>query len=129
MRGGELARLPPDAAKAPDGLHARALHDADLAVRAIDHVDVFLLRIRRERDLVDRAVHAGLLLEEMLGHERAVLPEDLQAIVGAVADVDQTILGDANAVHRIADLLRGRLRGVIGRLLLIARALAVGAPV
>jgi hypothetical protein len=125
MDGGELARLPPDPAKAPDGLHARTLHDADLAVRAIDHVDKFLLGIRRERDLVDRAVHAGLLLEEMLGHEGAILAEDLQAIVGAVADVDQAILGDANAVHRIAELLRGRLRGVVGRLLLVVRRLSV----
>src|SRR4051794_19858875 len=129
MDGGELPRLPPNAAKAPDGLHGRALHDADLAIRAVDHVDISLLRVRRERDLVDRAVHAGLLLKDVLGHERAVLAEDLKAIIGAVADVDQAVLGDANAVHRIAELLRGRLRRVIGRGLLVARALAVGAPV
>src|SRR5258705_6715356 len=105
MDGSELARLAADAAKATHGLHARALHDADLAVRSINHVDVLLLRVRRERDLVDRAIHAGLLLKEMLGHERTVLAEDLQAIVGAVAHINQAILGDANAVHRIAELL------------------------
>ena len=65
----------------------------------------------------------------MLGHEGSVLVEDLQAVVGAIAHVDQAVLGDAHAVHRVAELLRHRFRRVVGRRLVVARLLAVGAPV
>ena len=65
----------------------------------------------------------------MLGHEGAVLAEDLIAIVGAVAYIDQAVLRDAHAVHRIAELLRDRLGGIVGRRLVVARPVAVGAPV
>ena len=65
----------------------------------------------------------------MLGHEGAVLAEDLVARIAAVADVEQPVLGEAHAVHRVGELLRGCCGGVVGRLLVVIRLLAVGAPV
>src|SRR5258708_20195234 len=65
----------------------------------------------------------------MLGHERAVLAEDLHAIVRTNADINEAILVEAHAVDRITELLGRRLRGIIGRRLFIARLLAVSAPV
>ena len=52
----------------------------------------------------------------MLRDEGAVLAEDLQAIVGAVAYVDKTVLVEADAVYGIAELLRERPCRIIGRL-------------
>src|ERR1700681_271941 len=118
----------PTRPKAAERLVAGAIDDAHLAVRSIHHVDELLLPVGREGDLVDRAVEPGIALEEMLGHEGAVLAEDLIAVIDAVADIDQAVLGDAHAVHRIAELLRDRLGGIIGRRLLVARPVAVGAP-
>ena len=106
-----------------------AVDDAHLAVHAVDHVDEFLLRVGREHEVVDRAGAARVLLEDVLGDERAVLPENLQPVVGAVADVDEAVLGDADAMHRVAELLRGRLGRIVGRRLVVARPVAVGAPV
>ena len=65
----------------------------------------------------------------MLGLERAVLAKDLVARVAAVADVEQAILGETHAVNRVGELLRRRGGGVVGRRLVVARLLAVGAPV
>ena len=47
----------------------------------------------------------------------------------AVADVDQSVIGDLHAVHGIAELLRDRRLGIVGRLLVVGRRLAVGSPV
>jgi hypothetical protein len=65
----------------------------------------------------------------VLGHEGAVLAEDLITVVGAVADIDQAVARDAHTVHRIAELLRHGVRWIIGRRLLVARLFAIGAPV
>src|SRR4051812_31342008 len=65
----------------------------------------------------------------MLGDEGAVRLEDLQPVVGAVANVNETVFGEADAVHRITELLRWRLRRIIARRLGIARLISVRAPV
>src|SRR5262249_16200559 len=125
----ELADLSPGPAEAAERFLRRAVDDAHLAVHAVDHVDEFLLLVGREYEVVDRAGTARRLLVDVLGDEAAVLAEDLHAVVGAVADIDETIPIDANAMHRISELLRGRLARIIGRRLVVARFLAVGAPV
>jgi hypothetical protein len=68
-------------------------------------------------------------LDGAFGDEAAVLAEDLQTIVDAVADIDETVLVNANAMHRVAELLRWRASRIIGRRLLVARLVAVGTPV
>src|SRR4029077_14263751 len=65
-------------------------------------------------------------LENELPDEGSVLLEDLHAVVGAVADVDQSVVRDAHAVHRVGELRRNR---VVHGQLLVARPVAVRAPV
>src|SRR5438132_2536267 len=127
---GELARLAPGPAEPADDLLRDALDDAHLAVHAVDHVHEALAALGREHEVVHRAVAARLSFERVLGDEAAVLAEDLQPVVGAVTDVHQAIgLRDADAMHRIAELRRCRLRRIVRRGLLVARPLAVRAPV
>src|SRR5205807_4295497 len=127
---GELARLAPGPAEAADDLLGDALDDAHLAVHAVDHVHEALAALGREHEVVHRAVAARLSFERVLGDEAAVLAEDLQPVVGAVADVHQAVdLREADAVHRIAELRRRGPRRIVRRGLLVARPLAVRAPV
>src|SRR5215831_3464492 len=125
----ELPGLAADATESPHDLLGAVVQDADFAVGAIGHVDEFLLLVRRKHQLVDRAGSPRVLLIEMLGHERAILAEDLETVDGAVADIDKTVLVEAHAVDRIAGLGGRRLRGIVGRRLLITRLLAVSTPV
>src|SRR6516164_4024437 len=87
MQGDELAGLTADAAKSPQHLLGAVIDDADFAVGAIVHVDELLLLVGREHELVDRARGQRVLLVEMLGYERAVFAENLDTIIGAVADI------------------------------------------
>src|SRR5207302_9422514 len=112
---GELARLAPGPAEAADDLLGDALDDPHFAVHAVDHVHEALAALGREHEVVHRAVAARLSFERVLGDEAAVLAEDLQPVVGAVADVHQAIdLREADAVHRVAELRRRRLRRIVG---------------
>src|SRR5215472_15940099 len=129
MQRRELADLPPWPAEAAERLVRGAVDDAHLAVHAIDHVDEFLVLVGREHEVVDRARAARRLLVDVLGDKSAILTKHLQAVVAAVADVDEIILVDADAMHRVAELLRGRLCGIVGRRLFVARRFSVGAPV
>src|SRR3954453_6888564 len=125
----EHAHLPSGATEAAERFFRRVVDQTHLAVHAIDHIDELLLLVGREYEIVDRAGATRCLLIDMLGDEAAVLAENLQAIVDAVADMDETILVDANAMHRIAELLRWRAGRIVGRRLLIAWLVAIGAPV
>ena len=71
------------------------------------------------------AIGTGSSVDE-LAHELATLAEHLDPIVHAVAHVDQTILRQAHAVHRIAELRRFRV--VVGDLRVVGPA-TVRAPV
>src|SRR6185436_3428311 len=51
-----------------------------------------------------------------------------QAIVDTVAHVDEPVVGGLGAVHRVAELLRGRVARLVGRHRVVGRRLAVGAP-
>src|SRR4029453_16200378 len=101
----ELADLSSGAAEAAERLLRGAIDDAHLAVHAVDHVDQLLLFIRREYQVVDRARAARCSLEDVLGDEAAVLAKDLQAVVAAIADVDEAVPVDSDAMHRVAELL------------------------
>ena len=70
-----------------------------------------------------------VLGEERFLHELAVRREDLHAVVGAVADVDEAVVRALDAVHRIAELLRGRRLRVVVAEVGVVRLVAVGAPV
>ena len=102
---GELADLPPGPAETRERLLRGVVDDAHLAVHAVNHVDEFLLLVGREHEIVDRAGAARALLVDVLGDEAAILAEDLQPVIGAIADIDQPVLVDADAVDGIAELL------------------------
>src|SRR4030088_1730782 len=120
-----ITAAPPEAA---DNRAILALQDPDLVVLAIGAQQIGLLRIGPDRDIPHRAVAERVLLEEPLLHKGAVLLEHLDPIVDAVADVNQAVIGDLHAMHGVCDLLRHRRRGIVRRLLVVVRRLAVGAP-
>src|SRR5262245_46935163 len=123
----ELAELVADAADAVHDLAAHAIDHMKLAVRVIHDQEIGLRRVGPFDDRADRALIA-VLEHEGLAHEGAVLAEELHAIVLAVADHDQPINGDGDAVHRVGELLRWRPLEIPVDLL-VARPVAIGAPV
>jgi hypothetical protein len=52
----------------------------------------------------------------------------LNPVVDAVADIDQSVMGDLDAMHGIAELLRHRGCGIVSSLLVVVRLIAIGAP-
>src|SRR5262249_16153025 len=100
MQRRELADLPSWPAEAAVSLPRRPVGDGHLAVHAVDHVDEFLVLVGREHEVIDRARAARRLLVDVLGDKSAILTEHLQAVVAAVADVDEIILVGADAMHR-----------------------------
>src|SRR5262245_29878932 len=87
----ELAELA--AAPAPLREHLAVLvrQHADLSVRAIGYENVPLLRIARQHQIPHRAVCQRLWIDLELLHEAAVLAENLDAIIGTVADIDESV--------------------------------------
>ena len=98
-------------------------------VLPVRHEDEALLGVARERDVPGRARGQRVLGEERLLHELAVRLEHLQAVVGAVADIDEPVVRTLDAVHRVAELLRRRRLGIVGAEVGVVRLVAVGAPV
>ena len=62
----ELSRLPAAIAETRQDFQRVAQHDVDLLVRAVDEVDVLLLRIFRESNVPDRPVAQRALRDETL---------------------------------------------------------------
>src|SRR5262245_32938577 len=115
--------------KAREVLHRGTLDDVDPVVLAVGDIDKALLRVLREGDVPDRAGGLGVLRQEGFVDVRAVRFEHLDAIVDAVADVEQAVVRQIRAVHRVAELL-GRRRGrIIGAQRGVIRLRAVRAPV
>ena len=113
----ELPGIAAVVAEAADHAAVLALDDADLVVLAVGAEQIGLLRIGPDREVPHRAVAERVLLEEPLLDEGAVLLEHLDAVVDAVADIDQPVIGDLHAMHGIAELLRDRRLGIVGGLL------------
>src|SRR5437870_1848101 len=103
----ELPRLAAAVAEAGQDLHRIALDHVDLHVRSIGNVEILLLWIFRQGYVEDRSIPKRILEDEQLFHERAIGLEHLDTVVGAVADVQQAILGKLDAVNRSAELLGG----------------------
>src|SRR5262245_54308444 len=102
----ELPGLPAAVAEARQDPHCLAIDDVDALVQAVGEVDVGLARIVRERDVPDRARAARLGRDAQLVDEHAVLAEHLNAIVDAIAHVDEAVARRFRAVHGIPELLR-----------------------
>lgn len=111
-----------------DNVTTVAVQRPDHIALAFYHDEVLLRLVRRKTDVPGAAVAQRGSAHEKLLHERAILVEDLDPVVDAVADIHEPIAGDANAMHRIAELLSGWRGGVVGLLRPVVRSLPVGAP-
>src|SRR5205085_6787791 len=124
----ELSGIAAAAPELPDHGTVVALQHPDFIVLAVGREQVSLLRVGPDRDIPHRAVAARILLEEPLLHEAAVLLEDLDAVVNAVADIDKAVIAELHAMHGIGELFWGGRRGIVGRLLVVIGWVAIGAP-
>src|SRR3954462_15865885 len=97
----ELARLAAAVAERGQHFERAAQQDVDLLVDAVGGVDVGLLRIPREGTVPHRSGPIGVRVDDDLPDERAVLLEDLDTVVHPIADVDEPVVRDDRAVHRV----------------------------
>src|SRR2546423_685320 len=106
VNGKELTRLAAAVAEHREYGQGLPIHHVDTLVPAVCEIDVFLLWISRERNVPHRPVATRERKDALLLHELAVLAEDLDAIVHAIADVHEPIVGRLRAVHRVPELWR-----------------------
>ena len=123
------ALRPPRPKAADHGAVLAAVQHPDFVVFAVGAQQIALPGIGPDRQVPHRAVAERVLLVEPFLDEAAVLAEHLDAVVDAVADIDQPVIGDLDAMHGIAELLRHRRLGIVGRLLVVVGRVAIGAPV
>src|SRR3984957_424476 len=97
-------------------------------VFSIGDVQEFLLRVVRKRNIPDGPRAQSLLLDESFLDERAIWFENLDAVVHAIADIQQAVVREHGAVYRIAKLLRGRAVRIVGAEVRVVRLVGGGAP-
>ena len=131
----ELARVPAVVSELAGDLAGQTAHLIDVVVLSVGDVEERTVAIERGRDVPHRPIAECLgLLEELL-HELPRLGEDLDAVVHAIAHVDE-VRHEADTVDGIAEVLVGRRLRVVrtagagervpGR---FARWLAIRAPI
>lgn len=97
-------------------------------VSSVGEQKKFLVGVDGERELPGGTCAQGLGTYGKLFYEFALLGEDLDAVVDAVANVDQAVNGDVHAVDGVTKLLiRGR-GGIVGTGIGIIRRVTVGSP-
>src|SRR5262245_22934609 len=96
-----IAAIPPER---PDHIAGFAHQRPHLVVGAVGIEQEGLFAIDPEIEVPDRARGPGVLFVDELLHEGAVLAEDLDAVVGTIAYIDQAILRDLHAMNGIAEL-------------------------
>src|SRR5258708_20966888 len=107
MHGIKLARLATAVAEAGEDFECVAKQNVDFLGRTVGKKDVFLLGVLGKSDVPGRAVTESPLRDESFFHESAVFLEHLDAIVGAITDIEKAVARKFGAMHRIAKLLRG----------------------
>src|SRR5215475_6240646 len=117
MQQGKLAGVAAAMAESADHAAILALDHADFVVGTVGIQEIALLRIGPEREVEHRAVAAGVLLVKPFLHIGAVRLEDLDAILAAVAGIDEPVISDLDAVDGIAELLLFGRGWIIRRLL------------
>src|SRR5882762_7229491 len=105
VHGVELAGLPSAVAKTRQGLKSVAQQDVHLLVRPIGEIDVLLSRVLRKSDVPNGPITQRPFFNDLFLDEGAVRLGYLDAIVRPVTDVEQTVVRELGAVHRIAELL------------------------
>src|SRR6185295_5248686 len=125
----ELPGIAAAAAKTADYGTIVPFQHPDFVVLAIGAQQIGLLRVGPDGDILHRAIAARVLFVKPFLNEGSIFLEHLDAVVDAVADIEQPVIGEFYAMHGVGELLRGRSIGIVGRLLVVAGRLAVGAPV
>ena len=85
--------------------HQLRAHMAAIGHPVVGDEDEVLRGIFGEHQVPDRAVGERLRLDPELFDERAVFAKNLDAVVDAVAHVDEPVVAQPHAVHRIGELL------------------------
>src|SRR5450759_276802 len=88
----ELAGLAAMPTPLREHLPVVAVDRDDLAVRPVGDENIFLCGIFRQHEIPNRTVLQSLRLDPELLHEGAILAEHLDAVIGAVADIDETVI-------------------------------------
>src|SRR6266851_312312 len=128
VHGVELTRLPSAVAETRQNLKSVAQQDVHLLVGPVREIDVLLLRIFRKSNVPNGPVTQRPFFDDLFLDEGTVRLEYLDAVVHTVAHVEQTIVGELGAVHRIAELLiDGRVR-IVNAGIGVVRLMTVGAP-
>src|SRR5438445_8622944 len=125
----KLAGIAAVAAKTADYGTIVPFQHPDFIVLAVGAQQISLLRVGPDRDIPHRAIAARVLFVKPFLNEGSIFPEYLDAVVDAIADIEQPVVGEFYAMHGVGELLRGRSIGIVGRLLVITGRLAVGTPV
>jgi len=109
-------------------LQRRAQQDVHLLIGSIGEIDVLLFRILREGNVPYGSVAERPFLDDLLLDEGAVRFEDLDAVVHAVADIEQTVVCKLGAVDRAAELLIDWCVRVVIAGVGVVRFVPIGAP-
>src|SRR5712691_6497043 len=115
----ERTRLAPVPPKLCEDFAALAQERPHVVVLTVGVVEPGLGRVVRDVHVPHRAAAARRGRDDELLDEGAVLLEDLDAVVAPVADVEEPVPGEPDAVDRVAEGLHARVAG----------RTAVGAPV
>src|SRR6266849_8746474 len=122
----ELARLAPGSADVADLFKRRSIQDRDTFVRSVRDIDETLFGVGRQRNAECSSGSLRFAFDESFPQKGAVQPERLDAVVGAIRDIHDAIIGDRNAVRRVE--LLGPRTGDLARLRsLVVRLGAIGA--
>ena len=126
----KLTRVP---AVTPEnvGDHSRrAFQNPYVLVLAVCVIQVLLTAVARGVKIPRRAIAQCIARDKELLDEVTALLEHLDTIVHAVANVDQTVIGDTHTVHWVSKLRRWRVSGRdVGPQIRVVRHTPVGAPV
>src|SRR5258705_13980595 len=106
MHVAEVAGIVPQLSERSDDLHRLPLHDPDLVVGSIRYVKESL--IGSEVEIEGGASPQGLRRDEPFLDVLAILMEDLHAVAITIADVNQPIFGEPDAVHGNGERSRRR---------------------
>src|SRR5262249_21558480 len=118
----DLSGRAPFLRKLADDFHAVATQNPDAMLRAVAYINELLLRIMRERDR-ERAALA--FARDAFLDEFAVTFENLDAAVGAIGYIDQSIVRTRDAVRDVVLRRRSRIRPVAG---FVIRLFSIRAP-
>src|SRR5437588_10732585 len=124
----ELARIAAVVSGHPNHGAVAAAQCPDHVVGVISHQQILLARIVREGNVANCSWLSRRRMYEELLHELALLREYLNPVVGAIANVDKSIVRDVGTVDGRPELLVVGSIGLVRTRVGIVRNISIGAP-